>query len=351
MTDISRLPPLDLPAPEGAWPRILVTGASGFVGAAVVQALHQAGAEPLRAGVARWPSRAQLPVQAIPCDLLQPETLDAALDGVEVVIHCARIADDAKFIAGTRSLLQRARAAGVRKVVHLSSVAVYGDAKGRVGEESLPGDHVTAYGRGKLASEEDCRAAASAQMSVNVIRPALIYGPRSELWTTPYLKRLPSGRWPYLGAMGEGRANLIHVGDLVRFIAFLAARDVGVYAVFNANGPDIPNWNDYLDQFADTLGAARPDRAHTVSRAGAAWRRPIRVALRKAAARNGALARVLEPIRARLDLYPTVQELDVFALDVIYAGDKAKRAGFVPVISLEQGLADCVAWARTHGLA
>jgi nucleoside-diphosphate-sugar epimerase len=346
-----------------SWPKILVTGASGFIGGRIVETLHRDGAANLRAGVARLPCSAdlaQLPVEIAVCDLNHAGSLDVALQGVEVVIHCARTANEADSAAGTRRLLDRSKAAGVRKFIYLSSVAVYGDADGLVEEETPAAGGLTPYARGKLASEHDCRSAASPSMAVSILRPALVYGPGSELWTTPYIARLRSGRWKRLGAGGEGRANLIYVDDVAAFAAFLARRDLGDYTVFNANGPDVPTWNDYLDLFADMLGAGRPIGLQTTSLARAALLRPLRVLERRLltcgagqltslSARSPLIGRAVQRLWDDLALNPSYQELKIYRLGAVYSMERAARAGFAPQTSLRQGLARCVEWAAQTG--
>jgi UDP-glucose 4-epimerase len=342
-------------------PRVLVTGAGGFIGGAVVEHLHQSGAQNVRAGVSRLPSTARvarLPIEIVACDLFDPETLGAALKGVDAVIHCASTGDDNRTVDGTRRLLEQARAAGARKFVHLSSVAVYGDAEGLVNENTSAVGRLSPYARGKLASEADCRLIASPDMAVAVLRPALVYGPHSDLWTTPYIARLISGRWRRLGAAGEGRANLVHVDDVAAFAGFLTTHETGVFSVFNANGPDVPTWNAYLDLFSDTLGAPRPTGRQSTSLAWAALRRPLKVLekrllkMRPVLTQNaGVLGQLFRAIQDDVILNPSYQELALYRLNAVYAMEAAAVIGFRPATGLQQGLAQCAAWARESGLA
>ena len=75
---------------------ILITGAGGFVGGTLVEALHFGGEYRIYAGIARWssaPRIARLPVKLIQCDVLKPEEVAQACAGVDYVIHCA-VGDD-----------------------------------------------------------------------------------------------------------------------------------------------------------------------------------------------------------------------------------------------------------------
>lgn len=118
--------------------RVLVTGAGGFIGGRVVEALFQTpGLEPVPS-LRRWSTAARigrLPLDPVQCDLLAPDQVRAAVDGVEAVVHCA-VGDRAATVQGTRNLLEAALEAGVRRVVHLSTIDVYGRAEGTVTEAS-----------------------------------------------------------------------------------------------------------------------------------------------------------------------------------------------------------------------
>ncbi len=86
----------------------------------------------------------------------------------------------------------------------------------------------------------------------------------------------PQGRWSALGDRGEGKCNLVYVGDLVRMIRFMIENDTGRFAVFNGNGPEVPTWNSYLERFNAALGfppLAPPDPSLGLK---VALRRPVR---------------------------------------------------------------------------
>src|SRR5215472_2786794 len=115
---------------------ILVTGAGGFVGGTLVEALHFAGDYSVRSGIARWssaPRVARLAANLIQCDVMKPDELAEALRGVDYVIHCAAGENLRVLVEGTKNVLDAATRGGVKRVVHISSVAVYGEATGAVG--------------------------------------------------------------------------------------------------------------------------------------------------------------------------------------------------------------------------
>jgi nucleoside-diphosphate-sugar epimerase len=163
--------------------RVLVTGASGFVGSFIAEAFVRRGDE-VRAAVRPSSSLAWLaglPLERVTLRLDRPDELAAALQGVELVVHAAgltRARREADYFAvnveGTRALMQAAVQSGVRRVVLVSSLAARGpDERPGSGE-----DHPTsAYGQSKLEAERVAFGYGSA-LEVVILRLAGVYGPR-----------------------------------------------------------------------------------------------------------------------------------------------------------------------------
>jgi nucleoside-diphosphate-sugar epimerase len=103
---------------------LLVTGAGGFVGGTLIEALHFAGTYQVRAGIARWssaPRIARLPITLVQCDVLKPGELAEAFSGVDYVIHCAAGDDLRIIVEGSQNVLRAAAHAGVKRVISASS--------------------------------------------------------------------------------------------------------------------------------------------------------------------------------------------------------------------------------------
>jgi nucleoside-diphosphate-sugar epimerase len=346
---------------------VLVTGAGGFVGGTIVEALHFAEDYRVHAGIARWssaPRVARLPIEIIQCDVMKPDELVKTFTGVDYVIHCAAGEDLRILVEGTKNVLLAAARAGVKRVVHMSSIAVYGEAAGAVDEETeAPPGTVSAYGAAKTAAEGLCNEAGR-DLKVVVMRPSIIYGPFSARWTVLCALRLKAGRWKQLGALGQGKCNLVHVHDVARY-AISALQQEGVAGeIFNINGPEVLTWNEYFERFNHHLGLAAmalPTIGRTRIEVGAFG--PIRAigkyALKHHAPkllwlshRSDSLKRLMQRTELTLKCTLNQEELALFKRDAQYLTGKAERTfGFEPQIGVDAGLAMSVAWLDHMGEA
>lgn len=167
--------------------RVLVTGANGYVGRAVMRDLEAAGHSPVAAIRARERLPRQWQDKAVEVGALGPETdWSAALAGIDAVVHLASpstpdgLSDEAlnhSIVNATTHLADAAARAGARRFVFMSSVKAVGETTPRSGVDETvsprPGD---AYGRAKIAAE---RALMQAELEVAILRPPPVYGPGS----------------------------------------------------------------------------------------------------------------------------------------------------------------------------
>ena len=307
---------------------ILVTGARGFIGAAAVLALREAGFR-VGAGARGSPE----PAGAIFCDLDAPASLPEALRGVETVVHAA-YGDIAAMPRQTLALLDAMAGAGAKNLIMLSSIAVYGEAEGPVDEATPPRGRLDPYGAAKVACEAAIRAWAQGPRRAVLLRPGIVYGAGSRFWIDKLAQRIRVGAWGEMGAQGQGVAALIHVDDLTAMIAGLAARlssparsDLEPCIALNAVGPETPCWNAYFAALAEALNARLPRWS-----AGQLARRRALAPPAKVWRRLGL------PGGRALALGPTGGELALFARRAVYETGAARSLGLVPVIGLAEGL-------------
>jgi len=179
---------------QKGWPGpVLVTGATGFLGGHLVAALARCGADvvaPVR-DLGRVSLDLAQQARVVAADVRDPAALDAAMKGVSIVIHCAAITANnvawAKHhdvnVEGSRAVFEAALRAGVRRIVHVSSVAVYSDQRaGSTVNESTPSaarrGEWSNYSRSKLGAEQVAfELLREKRLPVTVIRLGLLYGP------------------------------------------------------------------------------------------------------------------------------------------------------------------------------
>lgn len=232
--------------------RVLVLGAGGFIGRRVVEDLAAA-SDIVPVAAVRTPRGAVFPagVEVISLDATNTQNLSAALQGAAGIVNC--VAGSTQSIVGGANALASsvAQRSVPLRIVHLSSMAVYGNATGTVDESSpLRGD-LDEYSGAKVAAEIALKECPSLVM----LRPGIVYGPGSPLWSEHIGRLLMAGRLGDLGADGQGTCNLISIADLVAAIRrALNLSSVGS-GVFNLASPAAPTWNEYFRLYALVLGA------------------------------------------------------------------------------------------------
>jgi len=158
------------------------------------------------------------------------------------------------MLAATRNLCDVARRSGLRRIVHLSSMAVYGPATGVVDETTaLRPDG--AYGRAKADCEAIVREFVAAGGDAVVIRPGCVYGPGGQQWVGRIARWLRAGRLGELGEQGDGYCNLTFNDDLANAVlASLTAPNIAGEA-FNVADADPGPWNQYFLRLGQAIGA------------------------------------------------------------------------------------------------
>lgn len=253
--------------------KIVVTGAAGFVGSALVRRLAAEGCDvvaPVRRAVAPGPAGVRYVEGA---DLARPQCWAEVLEGADAVIHAAarvhRLRDDAADpeaeyrranVDGTRALAERAAAAGVRRFVFLSSIKVNGEASPpdrpfRAEDPPRPGD---AYARSKLAAEQLLLAMGrDPRLECIVVRPPLVYGPGVRANFRSMMTLVARGVPLPLGAV-RAKRSLIALDNLVDLLWLCARHERAAGRVWLASDGEDLTVPDLLRRLGDALG--RPAR-------------------------------------------------------------------------------------------
>jgi NADH dehydrogenase len=236
--------------------RIFVTGATGFVGRAVIPALRARG-HAVRCLVRRGSEPALRGLEAIERvegDVLSPPTLERGMGGCDTVVHLvgiireqpARLATFERIhTRGTVNVLEAAAATGVRRYLHMSALGSRAGARAR-------------YHRSKWAAEEAVRAS---PIPWTIFRPSIIYGRGDE-----FVNLLAGmvGRLPVVPVIGGGQQRLQPVP--VEHVAEAFARAVDLPAaekhVYEAGGPEAVTLVRLLDLVGQALGRPRVRKLH-----------------------------------------------------------------------------------------
>lgn len=342
---------------------VLVTGAGGFIGGRIVEVLHARGTRVI-AGVRRWSSAARvgrLDVEIRQCDVTNETLLSSALEGVSHVIHCA-VGDAATTVNGTERLLQASERHGVARVVHVSTIDVYGQEAGEVQEDAPLQPTGAVYGDTKIEAERACRAALARGLPVSIIRPTIVYGPFSKLWTVEFALRLQQRPWPFPPALSSGICNAVYVDDVAQGALRALRRPEAVGEAFNINGGDWPTWYEYFSQLNAALGlppieAGSPGGSTLRARLVAPLRASAKFALRhlepqimqvykRSTIARAAMKRVEGVIRAA----PTSGEFRLYSRTATFPTTKAERLlGYTPSVTLSTGIDLSARWVRHSG--
>ena len=318
----------------------LVTGATGFAGSHVLEALLAAGWR-VRVPVRPTSDRRWVPqgaVECVPAELRDPGSLPALVADAAWVVHfggVTRTPRRAEYFdvntEGTRRLEQAAREAGAELFLLCSSLAASGPAPaaGRPRRESDPPAPITPYGESKLAAERALLEGPAGGPRVLIVRPPAIYGPRDRAvleffrWTRRGILPLPPAR--------DARASLVHARDLAEACVFLAGS--GASGIFHVSDGELHSWDDVGAIAGRSLG-----------------RRLRRVRVPAAAARvAGWIGECRGRLTGRLPVINADKVRDLLQPYWICDISRLRQAGYTPRIGLASGIAETLEWYRREG--
>ena len=239
--------------------KVLVTGATGFIGGRVVEKLILEQKAEVTALVRDFSTAARLArfecVQMFKAPLTDPVAINDAVESCDVVFHCAYDwISRTHNIEGIRFLTNACIKHDVR-LVHLSTISVYEPLKDGDLEESaksLPSG--LAYTDTKIELEEEIfRRTVEDSLQAVILQPTIVYGPFSNPWTIGPVQNLLSGH-VVLPNNGQGLCNAVYIDDVCEAIILSAGQDDAVGERFLISGPEPVTWRDFFEAYETALG-------------------------------------------------------------------------------------------------
>ena len=229
---------------------VLVLGANGFIGREVVAAAAATGRLTPILGIRR-PLPRNSPFEQRVVEATDIQSVSNALRGVTAVVDC--VAGGAETIVSSAKALFGAvrRTDASIRVMHLSTMSVYGSSTGLISEAAPLRADLGPYGTAKIEAEK----LAVAHGHTVVFRPGCVFGPGSKQWSVRIARLLLARRLGDLGAAGDGGCNLVHVRDVAAAIVRALERPDADGQAFNLSTPDPPTWNEFFTRFAQALRA------------------------------------------------------------------------------------------------
>ncbi len=241
---------------------ILITGGAGFLGINLTRYLLARGHEVISYDFADFDYPEKDTVTVVTKDIRNEADLDATMSGVDFVVHCAAALplyspEDiyTTDVDGTRNVLTSAFEHGVKRVIHISSTAVYGipDHHPLYEHDKLVG--VGPYGEAKILAEKECEKFRAQGRCVPIIRPKSFVGPeRLGVFALFYDWALTGHNFPMIG-MGHNRYQLLDVEDLCEAIYLCMTKDESIANdTFNVGAKEYTTMKEDYQAVLDKAG-------------------------------------------------------------------------------------------------
>lgn len=322
---------------------VLVTGANGLLGRHVVTMLHQRG-DTVRALVLPVEDTTWLDERGIAVfrgDLRDRDSLTEPMRGVERVVNLAGMMGMWRplrdyydvNVTGLESLCREGLAAGIQRLVHISSWRVYGNAIGEPCREDFPMRPLSEpYSVTKVEGENVVRRLiAEDGLPAVIIRPGTFFGPGDRLHFGQLSDRLRSGMALIIGS-GRNAVPFVYVTDVARGVVLALDNEQAIGQAYNITTDEVITQEELVRAVAEEVGAT-PPRIH------------VPYSLLYAAASTAERIAMLPGYR----WHPLVTRMGVtvFGADNRHSIDKARRElGYVPRVSVREGVRLAAVWYR-----
>jgi nucleoside-diphosphate-sugar epimerase len=322
----------------------LVTGATGFVGGRLAQRLATEAGMHVRALV-RTPAKGQwladLGVELYPGDITHPASLETAIAGCDLVFHAAAWVSEgggaaevwAINVEGTRNVVEAAVAAGVERLVHVSSCAVYGSLQQFDIDETTPTRlRGNVYSDSKVAAENVVlEAYRQFGLPVVLARASQVYGPRSAQFTIRPVEVIKAGKMVLIDG-GKHLCKPVYIDNLVDGLILCATVEAAAGQAINLTDDAPVPWRDFFGAYGRMLNIDKfPSAPYPVAWAIGLYNE-VKAALQGKKARLNRAA--VNALRSRNS----------------FSNQKAKTLlGWEPKVNLAEGMKLTEAWLRAEG--
>jgi dihydroflavonol-4-reductase len=324
--------------------RVLVTGATGFIGRALSSRLVRDGHD-VRVLVRSKRKTGALDGvgDVVVGDITDPAVVDRATRGAEIVFPVAaafrepHLSDERHRevnVEAVGHVMKAAKRHGVRRVIHCSTVGIHGPVNGPPASEESPIVPIGIYEETKAAGEAlALRHGRNGGPAVAVVRPTQVYGPGD----TRLLKLFKLANRRHVMLLGPGTAgyHLLYIDDLIDAFLLAAKADSASGEAFIIGGPERPTLNDIIRTLGRILG--RKDQ------------KIIHVPAEPAQLLADACERICRPLGVAPPIYR--RRIEFFTQNKSYEISKAQRLlGFKPKVRMFDGLQRTAQWYRQHGM-
>ena len=327
--------------------RVLVTGASGFIGSHLVPALRESGhtVTALVRSSSDTTLLDELGVETRIGDLGDPGSLSGVAEGVDAIIHLAAYyrfyGEKEQYtrinVEGTLSLAEVAKKAGVNHFIYCSSAEAIGPVEGIGDEQSKPNPQYK-YGVSKLTAEKKLNELQGDKPWITVIRPSGVYGPRNvddvSYWFV--MSQAKGGILSkFIVGSGESLIQFVHVSDIVQgFIKALENPDASKGETFIISENHAYSYKEVYSIIAELLGKT-PPKLHLPP-----WLAKLSIAP----------VEFFNKLTGREDFMWHTATVDSVMSNRAYSIDKAvKLLGYNPRYDLRTGLAETIKWYHKNG--
>ena len=324
--------------------KVLVTGATGFIGQALTKKLVETGHD-VRALVRdrRKVSALNGVTEVVVGDITDRDAVDRAIRGVEIVFAVAgafrepHLSDERHRevnVDAVGHLMEAGKRHGVRRVVHCSTVGIHGPVNGMPASERSPIAPIGIYEETKAAGEAlALKHSRNGGPPVSVVRPTQVYGPGD----TRLLKLFKLANKKRVVLIGPGTVgyHLLYIDDLIDAFLLAAEADIASGEAFIIGGPERPTVNDIIETLGDILD--RQDQ------------QVIRLPVKPVELLAEGCERVFRPLGLAPPIYK--RRIEFFTQNKSYEIAKARRMlGFEPKVRMAEGLRRTAKWYRERGM-